>query len=95
MELGFVYPLLQFLARLRILLLYQNRNAACGQHKEEIIHQLRVLVKSEPDLFSEDVDVKSRKGFQSLASEPNTQPASFFTGFGHDAEPTAFPAQEV
>ncbi|KAM1858290.1 hypothetical protein ACFX14_008292 [Malus domestica] len=70
----------------------KNRNAACGQHKEEILHQLRVLVKSEPNLFSEDMDVKSPKGFQSLASEQNAQPGRFFTGFEHDAEPTAFPA---
>ncbi|KAM1058066.1 hypothetical protein ACFX1X_031628 [Malus domestica] len=73
----------------------KNRNAACGQHKEEIIHQLRLLVKSEPNLFREDVDVKSLKGFQSLASIQNTQPGSFLTGFGYDTEPTAFPAQEA
>lgn len=75
-----------------ILLLNQNRNAACGRHKEEIFRQLRVLVKSEPNLFSENVDVKPLK---SLASEQNMQRGSLFTGFEHDAEPTVFPAYEV
>lgn len=32
----------------RVLLLIQNRKAACGQHKEEILSQLRELAKSEP-----------------------------------------------
>ena len=32
----------------RVLLLNQNRKAACGRHREEILSQLRELVKSEP-----------------------------------------------
>ncbi|VVA14110.1 PREDICTED: zinc finger [Prunus dulcis] len=70
----------------------KNRNAACGRHKEEIFRQLRVLVKSEPNLFSENVDVKP---LESLASEQNMQRGSLFTGFEHDAEPTVFPAYEA
>jgi len=32
----------------RVLLLIQNRKAACGRHREEILSQLRELAKSEP-----------------------------------------------
>jgi len=31
-----------------LLLLKQNRKAACGRHREEILNQLREMTKSEP-----------------------------------------------
>lgn len=33
---------------LLLFLLNQNRKAACGRHQEEILNQLREMVKSEP-----------------------------------------------
>jgi hypothetical protein len=70
---------------LRILLLNQNRNAACGQYKEEIRSQLRHLMKLEPNLNCEIVD-----------PQQNVQPGHTNIGcFADDAEPIAFPAFEV
>lgn len=78
-----------------MLLLNQNRNAACGRHKEEILSQLRTLAKSEPNLMNENVDLNSFMSFQCLESEQNMQSGGFCTSFEHDAEPLAFPAYEV
>lgn len=32
-----------------MLLLYQNRNASCGKHKEEIFSQLHEMAKKDPN----------------------------------------------
>lgn len=79
----------------RILLLNQNRNAACGQYKEEILGQLRHLMKLEPNLNCENVDAKSLASFQSLVPQQNVQPGHMTIGFADDSEPIAFPAFEV
>lgn len=81
---------------LRILLLNQNRNAACGQYKEEIRSQLRHLMKLEPNLNCEIVDSEPLASFQSLVPQQNVQPGHTNIGcFADDAEPIAFPAFEV
>lgn len=47
---------------------YQNRNAVCGQHKEEILRQLRELARLEPDSISENPDTKPINLFQPSAA---------------------------
>lgn len=78
-----------------VLLLNQNRNAACGLYKDEIINQLRELVKLEPNLNCENVDAEPLTGFQPLLSEQNVQQGDMVTGFAHNAEPFVFPRFEV
>lgn len=73
----------------------QNRNAACGQHKEEVLSQLRELAKREPNLDDEIEGAKSHMGFQSLVPDQNLQLGSMFTGSEYSAELTMFPAYEV
>ncbi|XP_062022456.1 zinc finger protein CONSTANS-LIKE 13 [Rosa rugosa] len=73
----------------------KNRNAKCGRHKEEILNQLRVVAKSEPNLMNEDVDLNSFMRFQSPETEHNMQSGGFCTNFEQDAEPLAFPAYEA
>ncbi|KAH7517122.1 hypothetical protein FEM48_Zijuj09G0028800 [Ziziphus jujuba var. spinosa] len=68
----------------------KNRNAACGQHKAEVLNQLRKLAKMEPNLSYENVT-----DFQPLVSEQNLQPGSVCTGFEYDAEPNLFPRYET
>ncbi|XVE77677.1 hypothetical protein DITRI_Ditri13aG0081300 [Diplodiscus trichospermus] len=71
----------------------KNRNASCGQHKEEILHQLRELAKSEPTLCFEKTDLKAFRGFQSLIPDTdNLQPGSMYTSCNNDTDPNLFPA---
>ncbi|KAE8009589.1 hypothetical protein FH972_006018 [Carpinus fangiana] len=79
---------------MRVPPLPKNRNAACGQYKEEILSQLRHLMKLEPHLNCEDVDAKSLASFRSLVPQQNVQPGHMTIGFADDAEPIAFPAFE-
>jgi hypothetical protein len=75
--------------------LNQNRNAACGQYKEEILNQLRHLMKLEPNLNCENVDAEPLASFQSLMPQQNEQPEHMSIGFADNAEPIAFPAFKV
>ncbi|XVF72546.1 hypothetical protein PTKIN_Ptkin12aG0129700 [Pterospermum kingtungense] len=73
----------------------KNRNASCGQHKEEILQQLRQLAKSEPTLGFEKTDVEAMIGFQSLIPDTdNLQPGRVHTNHKNDTDPTSFPAFE-
>ncbi|GLT42517.1 hypothetical protein SLA2020_165120 [Shorea laevis] len=59
----------------------KNRNASCGQHKEEILRQLRELAKSEPNLRHHNLHPGN--------SEPNLFPgyeSSEVEGFGDGVE---------
>ncbi|KAL3577617.1 hypothetical protein D5086_019121 [Populus alba] len=47
----------------------KNRNAACGQHKEEILCQLRELVRWKPDPYG-NADVDPANILQSLDADP-------------------------
>ena len=78
-----------------VLLLNQNRNAACGLYKDEIINQLRELVKLEPNLNCENMDAEPLTGFQPLLSVQNVQQGDMVTGFADNAEPFVFPRFEV
>ncbi|XP_050264957.1 zinc finger protein CONSTANS-LIKE 13 isoform X2 [Quercus robur] len=73
----------------------KNRNAACGLYKDEIINQLRELVKLEPNLNCENVDAEPLTGFQPLLSEQNVQQEDMVTGFADNAEPFVFPRFEA
>lgn len=74
----------------------QNRNAACGQYKEEVLSQLRDLARIEPNLDYENRGgAESLMDFQSLVPDQNLQPGSMFTGSEYDAEPAMFSAYEV
>lgn len=70
----------------------KNRNAACGRYKEEILGQLRHLMKFEPSLNSENVDVEPLSSFQSLGPQQSVHPEHMSTGFRNDADQFAFPA---
>ncbi|GAV83379.1 zf-B_box domain-containing protein/CCT domain-containing protein [Cephalotus follicularis] len=72
--------------------LRKNRNVACGQHKEEILRQLRELAKLEPSLNYESLDPVIQ--FQSLMQEKNLQPGNKYTGCENDVEPISFPSYE-
>jgi hypothetical protein len=49
--------------------LNQNRHAACGQHKEEILCQLRELVRLKPDPYG-NADIDPANILQSLDADP-------------------------
>lgn len=81
-----------------VLLLNQNRNAVCGQHKEEILSQLRELAKKEPDSSNyENVDLESLLAFEAIVPDPNVQPGRMCVGSHCEAEeePNTFSAFEV
>lgn len=79
----------------RVLLLNQNRNAACGIHKEEMLYQLRQLGKLKSELNYENADAEPIIRFKSAVPDQNLQPANIYTGSGQDAEPISYPASEV
>ncbi|XWS76500.1 hypothetical protein CRYUN_Cryun01aG0181700 [Craigia yunnanensis] len=73
----------------------KNRNASCGQHKEEILHQLRELAKSEPFLSFEKTDVEAIIGSQPLIPDTdNLQPGSVHTSCKNYTDPITFPTYE-
>ncbi|EXC34703.1 Zinc finger protein CONSTANS-LIKE 13 [Morus notabilis] len=75
----------------------KNRNAVCGQHKEEILSQLRELAKKEPDSSNyENVDLESLLGFEAIVPDP-VQPGKMCVGSHCEAEeePNTFSAFEA
>lgn len=66
----------------------QNRNAACGQHKEEILCQLRELVRLKPDPYG-NADIDPVNIYLSLDADP--QPPNLKT----IGDPGAFASYEV
>jgi len=64
--------------------LNQNRKGTCGRQKEEILNQLRELVKLEPELIHGEVDVEPQVQFENLS-----------TGFERDIDSNMFPSYEV
>lgn len=62
----------------------QNHKGACGRQKEEILSQLRELIKLEPDLTHGEVDAEPQLQFENLS-----------TGFERDIEANMFPSYEV
>ncbi|WCJ21409.1 Zinc finger protein CONSTANS-LIKE 13 [Euphorbia peplus] len=72
----------------------KNRNAVCGQHEEEVLHQLRKLVKSEPDSNFENLDNETVNVFQTSATEQNMRPRDLYAGYDSDLVPISVPACE-
>lgn len=74
----------------------KNRNAVCGQHKEEMLRQLGELAKKEPDSNYEnmDLDLASLFSFEAHVPDQNVQPARTRAGSQCDAEeePNTFSA---
>ncbi|XP_062087977.1 zinc finger protein CONSTANS-LIKE 13 [Humulus lupulus] len=76
----------------------KNRNAVCGQHKEEVIAQLRKLAKIEPNTNFDNGDAaKFLNCFESLAPEQSVQPGKICIGSQYDAgaEPVIGPTYET
>lgn len=71
------------------LLFSQNRNAACGQYKEEILAQLREVAKIEPNLNNEDIDAEPLTGFKLWVPEQDVQPGHI--GVANEGKPLVFP----
>ncbi|KAK7355747.1 hypothetical protein VNO80_15008 [Phaseolus coccineus] len=63
---------------------YKNHKGACGRQKEEILSQLRELVKLEPDLTHGEVEAEPQLQFENLS-----------TGFERDIEANMFPSYEA
>ncbi|KAL1059590.1 hypothetical protein V6Z11_1Z025500 [Gossypium hirsutum] len=68
----------------------KNRNSSCGQHKEEIFHQLHELAKSDPTLTFQKTDLQSL-----IPETDHFQAASMQTSCKNDAVPVPCPALEV
>ncbi|PPD91268.1 hypothetical protein GOBAR_DD11786 [Gossypium barbadense] len=67
-----------------------NRNSSCGQHKEEIFHQLHELEKLDPTLTFQKTDLQSL-----IPETDHFQPASMQTSCNNDAVPVSCPALET
>ncbi|XP_065861283.1 zinc finger protein CONSTANS-LIKE 13 [Euphorbia lathyris] len=72
----------------------KNRNAICGQHEEEVLHQLRKLARSEPDSNFETLDKEPVNMFRPSAAEQNMRPRDIYTGYDSDLAPISLPTYE-
>lgn len=73
----------------------QNRKAACGQYKEEILSQLREMAKSEPGYSDFQGDIEPFMQFQSLLPEQDLQPGDRYDGFDRGSELATVPNYKV
>ncbi|KAI9119379.1 hypothetical protein K1719_010054 [Acacia pycnantha] len=73
----------------------KNRKAACGQHKEEIISQLRELAQSEPGLNFGDLDTERLSSKHPIVPEHHLRSSSLSTGFEREFETDVFPSRET
>lgn len=79
-----------------MLLLLQNRNAVCGEHKDEMLHQLRELAKLEPNSDNGDEgDIERLIEFQPLVPQHNVQPQDTCADFEHNSKQGIHPQYEV
>lgn len=74
------------------LLLNQNRNAACGKHRQEILCQLREMAKTEPNF---DDFVKDLKPHFELEPQGNYQLKDSSRGLEHYVDPALGSFHEV
>ena len=77
------------------MLFKQNRNAACGQYKEEILSQLREIAKSEPSFSDCKEDTEHFMQLQSGEPEQDLQPGDMYAGFERGSELATIPSYEV
>eukprot|EP00262_Sarcandra_glabra_P003951 TRINITY_DN14864_c0_g1_i1.p1 TRINITY_DN14864_c0_g1~~TRINITY_DN14864_c0_g1_i1.p1 ORF type:complete len:400 (+),score=52.26 TRINITY_DN14864_c0_g1_i1:59-1201(+) len=73
----------------------KHRNIACGKHKEEILQQLRKLIKFEDFSNNDAGEFESSHGFKSMAPEQKFQMGHLATKFEHDATPIIVPDCEA
>ncbi|XP_058082696.1 zinc finger protein CONSTANS-LIKE 13 [Magnolia sinica] len=73
----------------------KHRNVACGKHKDEILGQLRHLVKSETNLNNDHGEVEPLQGFQCVVPDQNLQQQDMGTDVKHDPVPIAVPSSEA
>ncbi|PIA61628.1 hypothetical protein AQUCO_00300860v1 [Aquilegia coerulea] len=72
----------------------KNRNTTCGKYKEEILSQLREMVKLENCFIDDGEDLESLLGFQPLVPELNSQPGKVSRSSEHRVEPILFSLNE-
>ncbi|KAG9157981.1 hypothetical protein Leryth_000151 [Lithospermum erythrorhizon] len=73
----------------------KNRNSVCGQHKEEILHQLRKLTKLDADLNDFEVCLDSFIEYQSDVPGLDCQLETKEIGSRNNVEPTLVPSYEA
>ncbi|GKD89985.1 hypothetical protein Tco_1365492 [Tanacetum coccineum] len=79
---------------LTFLRLFQNRNAAFGTYKDEILRQLRELAKSEPHVDDGQDVVKPMKEFLPVVTTQNIQLKGKSLGFDHKLEQNVYSPYE-
>jgi hypothetical protein len=80
---------------LTLLRLFQNRNAAFGTYKDELLRQLRELAKSEPRVDDDGQDVvKPMKEFLPVVTTQNRLEGKSL-GFEHKLEQNVYSPYEV
>ncbi|RAL43537.1 hypothetical protein DM860_012678 [Cuscuta australis] len=73
----------------------KNRNAACGQHKEQILSQLRDMSKLAPNLCGDEEEHEPAvDGFQSIENELNGLFGESESGFEQNMESALVPYSE-
>lgn len=73
----------------------KNRNIVCGQHKEEIICQLRQMAKVEPNIDDDHFDNEPSSGFHSSAFKDNCQQKVAYSDLEQNMDATYFSANEA
>ena len=77
------------------MLFKQNRKAACGQYKEEILSQLREIAKSEPSFGDFNEDTEPFTQLQSRIPEQDLQPGDMYADFERGSGLATIPSCEV
>ncbi|KAF8401537.1 hypothetical protein HHK36_012479 [Tetracentron sinense] len=73
----------------------KNRSPTCGKHKEEVLHQLRELLKLEPNLNNDNGEAEALLCFQPLVPELDLQSRRVGTSSERDSEPIILPGFEA
>lgn len=76
-------------------MLNQNRNAAFGTYKDELLRQLCELAKSEPDADNGQDIIKPMKEFHPMLNTQNIRLEGRGAGFENKLEPNVYSSYEV
>lgn len=74
--------------------IYQDRNLSCGQHKHEILRQLRELAKSEP-VITQDANPLARHHSMRDEDERDYGLQHMIGAYQHDEEQPTIGGNEV
>lgn len=77
------------------MLFYQNRNAACGKHKEEIFFQLHEMAKKDPNFSGSLEDFEEAHAEIRAQVSGKCQLRDSSPGTENNAEPITVPSYEV